>query len=473
MAITSAGVGSGLDLESIIKATVDAENLPKIAQLDKRERSVDLQITAMGQIKSDLSAFDSQLDILKDITNFTKRTASVTQPTTGGDLISVTSESTATSGSFEITEVVKAAGSRVQSSAGNEYTASTDVVTASGGDLTFTAGTSNFTVSLAAGATLEDLRTAINDASDNIGISANIINTGTTSNLVLTSSITGAGNDLSITNNNVLGELDKVSTVANGGGAGGLEIKTGDNAKDASMKIDGITVTSTTNTFTNAIQDSTITVLRNSDATSAETLAADKATLNVETDKAAVKETLEKFIESYNTLVDTLGTIVTSKTADATARGLRRTIIDQMGTMVSGANNLTSVYDIGFAMDKNSNLSLSSSDVNTIDDALANSYDDIGTLFAGTGGVAVTLAASVDTYLQSGGVIKSQQDVLDVQKKGIEQDREDHSYRMELFEKRLREKYANLDVLIAGMRSQGSAITSSLANLPGFTKPKS
>ena len=124
-------------------------------------------------------------------------------------------------------------------------------------------------------------------------------------------------------------------------------------------------------------------------------------------------------------------------------------------------------------MDKDSNLSFSSTAANTLDDALTNSYDDIGTLFAGTGGVAVTLSASVDTYLNSSGVIKNQEDALDQQKKDITQSREDHSYRMDLFEKRLREKYANLDVLIAGLRSQGSAITSSLANLPGFTKPKS
>jgi flagellar hook-associated protein 2 len=466
MAITSAGVGSGLDLEAIIRATVDAENIPKLAQLDKRESALNLQITALGQMKSNLSTFNTQLEKLADINNFNMRTANVTQPTTGGDLVSVTSESTATTGSFKISDVVMAKGSRIQSKAGSEFTSTTDVVTTAGGDMTFTAGASSFSITLAAGATLADLRTAINDASDNFGVSANIINTGTTTNLVLTSSKTGTGNDLVITNTHE--ELNKVSTVQTGATIP-VGMETNISASSASMKIDGIDVTSETNTFTNAIQDSTITVLRDSDPLD---LTNDYAKLDVETDKDTVKATIEEFISSYNTLMDTLNTVATSKTADATARGLRRSIIDQMGTFVSGAGNLQSVYDIGFEMDKDNMLSLNATAVNTLDDALTNSYDDVGTLFAGTGGVATVLEATVDLYLNSSGVIKNQQDALDQAKKDVTQDRDNHAYRMDLFEKRLREKYASLDVLIAGMRSQGSAVTSALANLPGFGNSK-
>ena len=50
--ITSAGVGSGLDLEALIQASIEAESAPKLASLEKRESSVRLQLTAIGQIKS-------------------------------------------------------------------------------------------------------------------------------------------------------------------------------------------------------------------------------------------------------------------------------------------------------------------------------------------------------------------------------------------------------------------------------------
>ena len=465
MAITSAGVGSGLDLESIIKVSVDAENAPKVAALDKRESAVKLQLTAIGQIKSDLSAFESAVDKLKDPANFTARTAQVTQPT-GGDVISVSASSTATAGNFDVKVMNLAQGSRAVQDDANSYSATTDVVTASGGTLTFTAGSKTFDVTLAAGATLADLRTAINDKSDNFGVSANIINTGGASplsKLVLTSSETGTGNDLTVTNSTA--ELDKVSTTANGGGAGGLVIAAADQAKDATMVIDGITTTSATNTFTNAIQDITITALK-ADTTNS-------ATLKVDTDKEAIKTNIQSFVDAYNGLHSTLGTVILSKTADATARGLKNALINQMGSFVTGAGNLQSLWDVGIEMKKDGTLNVNGTAVNTLDEALTNQFDDVGKLFTNTDGVATVLAATIDNYTKSGGIIKNEENALNERKKDIDQDRQDHTYRMDLFEQRLREKYANLDVLIAGMRSQGTAITSALSNLPGFTKPKS
>ena len=465
MAITSAGVGSGLDLESIIKVSVDAENAPKVAALDKRDSAVKLQLTAIGQIKGDLSAFESAVDKLKDPANFTARTAQITQPT-GGDVISVSASSTATAGNFDIKVMNLAQGSRAVQSDANAYSATTDVVTASGGTLTFTAGSKTFDVTLAAGATLADLRTAINDKSDNFGVSANIINTGGASplsKLVLTSSETGTGNDLTVTNNTA--ELDKVSTTANGGGAGGLAIAAADQAKDATMVIDGITTTSATNTFTNAIQDITITALK-ADTTNS-------ATLKVDTDKEAIKKNIQSFVDTYNALHSTLGTVIMSKTADATARGLKNALVNQMGSFVTGAGNLQSLWDVGIEMKKDGTLNVNATAVNTLDEALTNQFTDVGKLFTNTDGVATVLANTIDLYTKSGGIIKTEENALNERKKDIAQDRQDHAYRMDLFEKRLREKYANLDVLIAGMRSQGTAITSALSNLPGFTKPKS
>ncbi|MFT5162235.1 MAG: flagellar hook-associated protein 2 [Alteromonadaceae bacterium] len=460
--ITSAGVGSGLDLEAIIEATVDAETLPKIARFEKQESAVKLQLSALSQMKSGLSAFNTQMDLLKDVNTFNKRTATITQPT-DGDVISVTSESNATAGSFNIDVQNLAQGSRAVQDDANSYSATTDVVSATGGILTFTAGANTFDVTVAAGATLAELRTAINDEAANFGVSANIINTGGAtpmSKLVFTSDETGTGNDLTVTND--IAELDQVSTAAFGGGDGGMVIAVADQAKDASIIIDGITATSATNTFANTIQDTSITLLKADPG--------NVAKLDIGTDKDFVKATIEKFVESYNTLMDTLTLVVNSKTADATARGLKNTLINQMGTFVSGAGNLQTVYDIGLGLDKGGKMEVKSTAITTLDEALSESYDDVGTLFAGVGGVATVLGDTLDLYLQSGGIIKDEEDALNAQQKDITQDRDNHAYRMELFEKRLREKYANLDVLIAGLRSQGTAITSALDNLPGFTR---
>jgi flagellar hook-associated protein 2 len=458
--ITSAGVGSGLDLESIIQVSVEAENAPKEARFVEKESSLNLQLTVLGQIKSDTSALTDAMEILSDIDNFTKRAATITQPS-DGDIIAVSTTSAATAGSFEVEVQQLAQGSRAVQDDANSYTATTDVVTASGGTLTFTAGAKTFDVTLAAGATLADLRQAINDATDNFGLTANIINTGGVSplsKLVMSSDETGAGNDLSITSNTA--ELDKVSTTANGGAAGGMVIAPADQARDAIMIIDGISTSSSSNTFTDVIQDTNITALR---------VDTNKGTLNIQTDKESVRETIEKFVESFNSAILGLKTAVTSKVTDGTARGLRSALINQVGSLVAGAGNLQSIYDLGISLEKDNTLKIDSS---KLSDKLNESYDDIGTLFAGAGGVGLMINDTLELYTKSSGIISNQEDNVKLQQRDVESEREKHDYRMELYEERLRKKYASLDVLIASLRAQGSAVTSALSNLPGFTREK-
>ena len=164
-----------------------------------------------------------------------------------------------------------------------------------------------------------------------------------------------------------------------------------------------------------------------------------------------------------------LKTAVTSKVTDGTARGLRSALINQVGSLVAGAGSLQSIYDLGISLEKDNTLKIDSS---KLSDKLNESYDDIGTLFAGVGGVGVMINDTLELYTKSSGIISSQEDNVKLQQRDVESDREKHDYRMELYEERLRKKYASLDVLIASLRAQGSAVTSALSNLPGFTREK-
>ncbi len=110
--------------------------------------------------------------------------------------------------------------------------------------------------------------------------------------LVLTSDVTGVGNDLVISNNNA--ELDTLSTVPTGAGTT-LNLTAA--AQDAEIELDGITITNSTNVFEDAIQDISLTVLA--------TTPADKNVgLTVATDKKAAETNIRAFIKSYNDLVD-------------------------------------------------------------------------------------------------------------------------------------------------------------------------
>ncbi len=465
--ITSAGVGSGLDLESIITATLNAEDLPKMQAFNEKDTKLNIELSAIGAVQSSLSSFQDVIEKLADIENFNKRTATVTQPDSG-DVISVSATSDATSGNFDIEVMQLAQGSRAVSADG-VYSDPSDVVTASGGNLIIGAGAKSFTVAIAAGATLEEVRAAINDASDNFGVSVNIINTGgatPSSKLVFTSDETGTGNDLTITNDTA--ELDAISTTANGGGAGGLTIAAEDVAQDAQIEIDGILVSSATNTFKDAIQDITITALK-------ESVPGETAALKVDVDKEGVEGVIEEFINAFNNVIGTIDYHTESQGAlfgDSTMRSLANGLVSTLSTTITGAGGYETLYDVGIGLSKDGLLEKDSL-VRSLTDALTENYDDVGTIFASANGIASQFEGFLDNYLDSNGALQSRQDSINADLRDLEDDVANHQYRMEQLEITLRQQYSALDVLIAQMQSSSSYLQSQLANLPGFTKSSS
>mgnify|MGYP000141422993 FL=1 len=462
--ITSAGVGSGLDLESIISATLSAEDTPKMNAFAEKEETLQVELSSLGEVKSAMSKLQDTIEKLADIDNFNKRIANIKQPTSDdGDLISVTPTSDITPGDFNIEVVELAQGSRATSNDGL-FTSTDDVVTASGGTLSFAAGDKSFDLTLDAGATLADLRDAINDSDDNFGVTANIINTGTESKLVLTSNVSGAGNDLVITNDTA--ELDNVSTLANDGvSAGGIAIASGDEAKSAEIKVDGISIISETNTFKDAVQDMTITAKRQS-------VDGETAKLSVDVDTESVTKLVDEFIANYNNLIGQIGLqtrVGKPLNADSTIRSFDSQLINALSTPISDAGPFSSIFDIGLGVDKEGYLEKSSL-VRSLNEAMDENYDNIGKAFAGENGIAKQLESLFDNYLDSKGIMNQRETNLNSQLDDLEDDVINHEYRMEELEARLRQQYAGLDVLLAQMQSTQTYLSAQLSSLPGFTK---
>tara|TARA_Y100000310_G_scaffold50649_1_gene46635 strand:+ start:1443 stop:2846 length:1404 start_codon:yes stop_codon:yes gene_type:complete len=464
--ITSAGIGSGLDLESIISATISAENTPKMNAFVKKEESLQVELSALGEVKSALSKLQDTIEKLADPDNFDKRIANIKQPTSDdGDLISVTPTSDITPGDFNIEVIELAQGSRATSNDGL-FSSTDDVVTASGGTLSFAAGDKSFDITLDAGATLADLRDAINESNSNFGVTANIINTGSESKLVFTSNVTGTGNDLVISNDNA--ELDNVSTVANGGGAGGIAIATGNEAKDAVIKVDGIEITNDTNTFKDAVQDMTITAKRQS-------VDGETAKLSVEYDRESITKLVDELIANYNNVVGQLGfqsRVGKPLNSDATIRSLSSQLVNTLSTNLTDAGPFTSIFDIGLGVNKEGYLEKSSL-VRSLNEAMDDNFDNIGKAFAGENGIAKQFEALLDNYVDSDGIIKQREESLNGQLDELEDDVINHQYRMEELETRLRQQYSGLDVLLAQMQSTQTYLSAQLSSLPGFTKSNS
>ncbi|WP_337881094.1 flagellar filament capping protein FliD [Rheinheimera sp.] len=465
--ITNAGVGSGLDLESIISATLQAEYQPKAQRISTQESSLKVQLTGLGAIKSVLAKLQDVVEGLAKTSVFENRTATLRQPenaTSEGDLISVTTSTTATPGAFKVSVDQLASGSRAISSAGNTFSSSSDVVSASGGTLTFEAGDQSFSIDVAAGATLEDVRQAVNKSKNNFGISVNIINTGTESQLVITSNKTGAGNDLKITSNTA--ELDKLSTEAFGGGAGGVAIAVADQAKDAIISVDGIQITSDTNTFKDAVQGLTIKAER-------ESLSGETAKATIDYDRTGVTTKIDEFITAYNNAIETINqqSLLVSAPlyGDSTVRAIKDQLINTLSTVVSGAGDYESIFDIGLSLNGSNKLEKNSV-VRTLNEALDENFADVGSLFTNVGGIAKSFETLLAGYVDSSGVIKDRQDDINVELRDLEDDKENLDYRMTTMEANLRKKYSALDVLIAQMNSTNNYLTSQLASLSRNTK---
>lgn len=479
------GSASGLPLEELVTTLVKVERDSKLSRINTTKKTLDTSLSGVGQLKSAISAFQDAIKKLGGNT-LNARTATVTQPTENKTYLEATATNTAAAASFDIKVNQLASGSRLES-ADAAFASANDVIATSDGTLTFSANDKSFDIEVTAGMTLNELRQKINASTDNFGVNANIINAGgaTGTKLVLTSNETGAGNDLVITNNNA--ELDGVSTVATGATAG---LVVSQAAQDAIIEIDGITATNSSNTFTNVIQDVTLTV-------KAVTPDGNNATVNVATDRASAEENIQNFINNYNVLVDQIAGLTKKRTLGAdgktvTAEGgalatdqMPKNIMTQLrgllGNVVKGADeSLSTLYSLGITFREDGKLEISNTSAFGADSgrvrfdrALTENYDGVAAFFGGEEGLSATLDSFLKEFTQTGGIIASKEKSLKTQIDKNAKDLEAANRYIESFEQTLRSRYTALDGLLGSMQNMASTVTAQLASLPGFITNRS
>lgn len=456
--ITSAGAASGIDLESIISASLSAKRTTFEAKIAKREAATETTVSGLSQLKSSLSTFKDTLDALSKDGAFNQKSVTIKQDVDDPVLEVETTDDTS-NGIYNIKVESLATGSRFESSS-SAFTSSSQAIATQTGSLTFTAGDDTFDVEVKAGDTLANIRDRINKNSSNFGVSVNIVNSSSGSKLVIESTKTGTGNDLTIAASNAeLAAFDTSGTV----------LSNTQTAADAVAYIDGTQVTSDTNTFKDVIQDLSFTALRVSDKDGTGALTANK--LTIETDGDAMKEQVNKFIASYNVLLGSLtslgqrSTIVGGENqedggaleGDSYIRSIQNYLFNSMSSESKNATIYSSVFAMGVEMDKDGYLSL---DSDVFDKVLENNPDQVSALFGGDNGLAATISSEIELYVQTGGSIADRQDDLNSTLSDISQKKTDFETQMTIYETSLRAKYASLDTLLAKMNSSASALSS-------------
>ncbi|HAI97117.1 MAG: flagellar hook-associated 2-like protein [Cycloclasticus sp.] len=461
MSISSPGIGSGLDINSLISQLVAAEGQNTANRLDLREAEYQANISAYGSLKGALSLFQTAVKNLQDVTDFQVRSAT----SSNSDIFTATADETADVSQYGI-EVVQLA--QAHKLITTEGFAVTDAI--GGGTLTLTQGVNSFALTISATDTLEDVRDAVNGASDNSGVAASIINIddglgGTEQKLVFTSTSTGLENEITITvDDDDLNDTDGfgLSRLVNAN----LDVPAA--ALDGQIRVDNQLISSANDTFEGVVDGISI--------TSVAVGAGER--LTVVQDSASVTAKINTFIANYNGLVDTFSALGSYDSAtetggilvgDSTLRGIQNLIRREISSSVSGlTGSFSTLAELGITTDDTGKLTL---DTDSLNDALDGGFDQVGELFAATNGIANTIDTVIEGYIGPGGIIESRTGGLQTSIDDIADQRDALNRRLESLGSRLLSQFSAMDALVSTLQNQSNFLTQQLANLPGVYKP--
>ena len=456
MNITQAGIGSGLDLESIIEAFVTAESVPTEIRLQEKEERTRTELSGLGSFKSALSQFQSVLKKLDTIDEFNQQTV-----TTSDDNISVSTNGFATDGSFDVEVLQLAAATKIQTT--NFAGGSTSTVGA--GTLTFaSANGDTFDVTIDAADDLSAIRDKINSANDNFGVQVTLVNQDSGTYLSYSSSETGTENELSVSTSDAA--LDDLATNASVTGAIDAKIRINGPDPDG-LDPDYNVITSSTNEFKNTIEDVTIVAKKVS--------ATDESTsLIISQDTSVASEIINEFVNGYNALTESmigLGAPIQGRLAfDSDLRSMRGQLNNIITSTVSSATgDINALSSIGILISRDGKLEISATGIGTMDsgakqlsDAIANNLDQVGSLFADDGGIVSQLTELIDTYTDSDGSLSTREKTLNENLDEIAEQWDAHETFLRSYEETLRKRFSFLDSTVAAYDATSSWLTSAL-----------
>lgn len=467
--LTTNGLGSGLDVNSLVTQLVQAERAPAASRISARETKVQSRLSAYGGLRATVAEFQETLKKLQSETAFKARTAQVSNDT----LVKASAGTQAVPGLYNVSVEALATTQKLASAA--FATATTSVGT---GRLDISAGTVNFSVNIAAGNdSLSNIRDAINSAAGNPGVRATIVNASTGSHLVLTAAGSGSAQGISInavttpppaifipgvTPPGDTGDLSQLN-YAPGASSNPMQVQTP--AADARILLDGFTLTSPTNTFSTAIDGVTLVVAKASPG--------EKITLNINEDRGSTRQAIDQFVAGYNKLQSQINSLTaynpTTQVAgqlqgDAVTQRLASVLKSEINTALAGASlDLDSLAELGISSQaKTGTLTVNAT---RLDAVLSTRMSEVSTLFSGSSGLASRFAKMLDGYASTTGVIEGRSSSLRSEAKSLSAQKQALDLRMTALDTRYRKQFTALDSLLSGFANTSSFLTQQLAKL--------
>jgi flagellar hook-associated protein 2 len=456
--IISSGVGSGLDVAGLVTQLVQAEGLATQTRLDVEEARVQGKISALGTLRSSLSAFQGVVDELKDLDAFRGRQVTLSNP----EFLGVAASATAEPGTHSIEVEQLASAHRLY----GEFASDSTIVGT--GTLTLSLGGSAFSVTIdSSNNTVAGIASAINAASDNTGVAATVVNGVSGARLVLSGNATGVSNAIVVTQSEGDDGLEALVYDPANATTNLTELAAAANSR---VLVDGFAAESATNTIDASIAGLTIDLLATNEV-------GETTTVTVGLDRAAAKETVNRLVDSYNTLRETVDHLASIDLASGERgplfgdAGLRNVVFQlrrELNSPVEGLEgSFSMLQQLGIETTLEGALTL---DAGQLDAALDSDFDAVGQIFATPDiGLAYRLDALLTPYLESEGVLDGRNSSLQSTVASIAERREALAVRLAAVEERLLRQFNALDGLLAQLQSTSSFLNQQLASLPGFT----
>ncbi|MDR2093455.1 MAG: flagellar filament capping protein FliD [Azoarcus sp.] len=437
------GTGSGLDLEGLVTGLMKAERAP-IDKLDKKLTSYNTKISALGTLSSKLSALQTATknmkpDVLQSaLDKFGTYTGKVGNESVAG----VTLGSGAQSGSYslEVTQLAQAQKVRID---GDDVNFSGQI------DFSFADSSKNFSVT-PSGTSLASVANAINQAGK--GVTATIVNGGNGGPQLILTGEEGTANSFNVGGTGISGAVNSVQS-----------------AQNATLEIDGIAITSSSNKVKDVLEGVTLELKA--------TNTGSPTTLSVTAEHGTkIKEALEGFVKSFNDAISSIKSLgsynsETKKSGDLNghsvlreAQGTLRNLVFQESAIQDKNGDAMTLSKLGITFQKDGTLALDS-------DKLAKAINDDSSKVASfVAEIGTRFDTGVNKLVGTGGMVQSASDSLKSSVSNLEERKEALEARMETIEARYRTQFAALDTLVANMNSTSSYLASQLTMLTSSRK---
>ena len=389
--MTVSSVLSSDQISTLIQQAETAYAAPVVA-VQNQEKPIQTEISALGDVQSSLSSLQSALAGLADINSLAQTSVSSSAP----DIASATATNAAEAGTYTLTGIQPAQAETLVSSG----VASTSATLGSG-SITIQVGSGSAqAVAIASGqSSLAGIATAIDQA--NLGVQATVIYDGTSYHLVLTGEATGTANAFTVSG---AGGLAGFSYSSGASGANGLSQTQA--ATDASFSLNGIAVTSGSNTVSGVVPGLTFTLA-----------ASGAATVQVTQSVTALDQAANSLVTALNGVLGTINQYSTFTQAsgagpllgDVGLEILRNGLLDAINappTSGAGSGLYNSLSAIGFGVTSGGTLSF---DDATFQQAAQSNYAAVAALL----GNAAT-ATSADVTVQDVGAAQPGTYAIDV-----------------------------------------------------------